>query len=70
MFLKEKCTDHLIRILDLDELFDGLRPMVRGRDQCGEEEQDPEAFAKAELVFPSGEPLPRCWLTADYPRSA
>ena len=28
--------------------------------------QDPEKFLKSELVFPSGEPLPQCWLDPDY----
>ena len=29
--------------------------------------EDPmEKFAKADLQFPSGEPLPRCWLDAHY----
>jgi hypothetical protein len=32
--------------------------------------QDPEKFAKSELQFPSGEPLPRCWLDAHYRDSA
>jgi hypothetical protein len=36
------------------------------RLHAGEELQDSEAFAKAELLFPSGEALPRCWVDAGY----
>ena len=39
---------------------------VIGRSQHGEEEQDPEPFAKDALMFLSGEPLPRCWTDPHY----
>jgi hypothetical protein len=32
----------------------------------GEELQEPHHFSKAELTFPSGEALPRCWVDAQY----
>lgn len=70
MFLKDRETDELVRILDLDGLFNPLQEYVLGRDQAGEEEQDPEPYAKAALVFPSGEPLPKCWVHADYREAA
>jgi len=41
-------------------------PRVLGRLQAGEELQDPTALNKAELSFPSGESLPRCWLDPHY----
>lgn len=66
MFLQKKGTDTLIKIVEPDELFDPVKSSVKGRDQEGQEEQAPESFEKAELVFPSGESLPRCWLDADY----
>jgi hypothetical protein len=28
--------------------------------------QDPEDYPKSELMFPSGEPLPRCWIEPNY----
>jgi hypothetical protein len=62
----DKESGDLIRIEDVDELFDPLARMVSGRDQVGEEEQDSARFAKHQLVFPSGEALPRCWLDANY----
>ena len=69
MFLKEKATGDLVLIENLDELFAPLAPAVSGRDQTGEEEQDSSRFEKGQLVFPSGESLPRCWLDAHYPRA-
>jgi hypothetical protein len=34
--------------------------------QEGQEEQEPESVQKQNLVFPSGESLPMCWIDADY----
>jgi len=39
---------------------------ISGRIQNGEEEQEPEAFDKNALLFPSGEALPKCWFDSDY----
>ena len=32
----------------------------------GEEIQDPEKFNKSDLMFLSGEALPRCWMDSHY----
>lgn len=66
MFLHSKKEDALVKILDTTELIDPLVNAIQGRLQAGEEEQDPEQFAKADLLFPSGETLPRCWVDVDY----
>lgn len=66
MFLKDKQTDHLVEILDLRALFDPLQPVVMGRIHAGEEMQDPTSFDKSDLIFPSGECLPRYWVDAHY----
>lgn len=66
MYLKQKNSGDLVEVLNLDALFDPCRGMIQGRLHAGEELQDPAAFAKAELFFPSGEYLPRCWLDAHY----
>jgi hypothetical protein len=66
MFLKHARSTDLIKVSDLDELFNPLTGCVHGCSQGGQEEQDVDAFSKAELVFPSGEPLPRCWVDANY----
>jgi len=50
----------------MDQLVNPFEVSLQGRRHAGEELQDPEPFAKGELRFPSGEPLPLCWLNASY----
>jgi hypothetical protein len=66
MYLKHKASGDLIEVLDLQKLFDPFQTQVPGRLHVGEELQDPAAFPKAELAFPSGESLPRCWVDGHY----
>ncbi|MFM7426442.1 MAG: acetyltransferase [Elainella sp.] len=68
MLLKnnQTSTETLIEIVDVDTLINPLSETVPGRIQNGQEEQEPEQFAKTELVFPSGEALPKCWFDANY----
>lgn len=66
MFLQDKEDGTMIEVLDPEALFSPTETEVPGRTQSGQEEQDPEKFAKANLKFPSGEELPRCWVDADY----
>jgi hypothetical protein len=66
MFLQTKQTGTLVKIVDLESLFNPNRSSVTAKDQAGQEEQDPETFEKTQLIFPSGEDLPRCWLDANY----
>jgi hypothetical protein len=70
MYLKHRPTDDLVEILDLPDLFDPFKPEVPGRFHAGEELQDPASFQKAELIFPSGEPLPLCWTDGKYKEGA
>jgi hypothetical protein len=66
MFLKNKINDDLVEVLTLKDLFDPFCDNLIGRYQHGEEMQDPERFSKSDLVFLSGESLPRCWMDAHY----
>ena len=66
MFLKDKKSGDAVEITDLASLFDPCAGEVRGRFHAGEEMQEEDLFAKALLVFPSGEPLPLCWTDPDY----
>jgi hypothetical protein len=66
MFLQEKETGSIVKIMDVTVLFNPTEADVIVRSQQGEEEQDPEPVSKQGLIFPSGESLPRCWLDADY----
>ena len=66
MLLKEKSNNHMIEVNNITDLFDLNCDKVTGRDQIGEEEQDPESYRKSNLVFLSGEALPRCWQDPHY----
>jgi len=66
MFLNERTTGHMVEVLTLDDLVDLFKDEVMGRYQYGEEVQEPEKFRKSDLVFLSGEPLPRCWTDPHY----
>jgi len=66
MFLQHKPSGALIEVLNPSVLFDPCLKMIPGRSHYGEEMQDPEDYPKSELMFPSGEPLPICWLEPNY----
>lgn len=66
MYLKDTRSGNLVEVMDLAVLFDPCRSSLPGRIHAGEELQEPEEFTKSALVFPSDEPLPRCWLDAGY----
>ena len=66
MFLKHNSTGKLVEVLSIRDLFNPMHPNLVGRYHAGEELQDPEQFAKVDLVFCSNEPLPRCWTDVHY----
>jgi hypothetical protein len=66
MFLHNTETGSLVKINDFQELIDPSKNAVVAQSQSGEEEQDPEPMDKSNLIFPSGENLPLCWVDADY----
>ncbi len=66
MFLRTRADGSIVEVLSLPQLFDPFAASVQGRLHAGEELQEPEAFVKAELIFPSGESLPHCWLDPHY----
>ena len=66
MFLKEKSSGHLVEVLSLGDLFNTYEAELVGCYHHGEEVQDPEKFKKADLIFLSGEDLPRCWTDPHY----
>lgn len=68
MFLKHKSSGDLVEVLSLNDLINPLHTTIVGRFHSGEELQDPEQFDKSELLFPSGESLPKCWKDASYKR--
>ncbi len=66
MLLKEKASGHMLEVLSLNDLTNLFKNQIVGRFHYGEEVQDPEKFDKADLVFLSGEDLPRCWTDPHY----
>jgi len=66
MFLKHKRLGSLVEVLTPEKLYDPCQKEIIGRSHCGEELQDPENFIKSEMIFPSGESLPICWLEPNY----
>jgi hypothetical protein len=66
MILQLKEDGTLVEVLDVKQLIDPNNNTIKGQVQEGEEEQDPTSYSKENLIFPSGEDLPRCWLDANY----
>lgn len=66
MFLRHKPSGDLVEVLNIHDLFDPCLAELEGRFHAGEEMQDPQTFRKTNLVFPSGEKLPLCWVDPDY----
>ncbi|NES85234.1 MAG: acetyltransferase [Moorea sp. SIO2B7] len=66
MFLKHKPSGDLVEVLTMDDLYDPCLSEFKGRFHAGEEMQDAENFPKSDVMFPSGESLPLCWLDPDY----
>lgn len=66
MLLKEVKTGQLVEIVEVTELLNPENSEIMAQMQAGQNEEPPSPFLKEELIFPSGEPLPRCWLDADY----
>ena len=66
MFLQQKAGGKMVEVLGLKDLFNPNHPHIVGRYNAGEELQEAEKFAKADLEFLSGEPLPKCWLDVHY----
>ena len=66
MLLKNRANEHMVEINNLIDLMNMNCDAVIGRYQEGEEQQDPETIRKTDLVFLSGEDLPRCWTDPHY----
>lgn len=66
MFLKHRPTGNMVEVLDTLGLSDPCKDEIAGRFHAGEELQDAAPFIKKDLLFPSGESLPRCWVDPHY----
>ncbi|MBA2491422.1 MAG: acetyltransferase [Gammaproteobacteria bacterium] len=66
MLLKLTTSDHLVEVLEIEELLDPTQTAFTGRLNVGEEMPEADKFLKQQVCFPSGEPLPRCWRDLHY----
>jgi len=66
MFLKDKSSGDLAEVVDVSILIDPHAQQLMVRYQAGEEVGDPVKVEKSNLVFPSGEALPKCWSDPHY----
>lgn len=66
MYLKHRNGDRMVEVLSVGDLYNPLREELFGRYHYGEEAQEPERFAKRDLIFLSGEDLPKCWVDVHY----
>ncbi|MEL6439197.1 MAG: acetyltransferase [Cyanobacteria bacterium J06621_8] len=66
MLLKSKQNNRLVQVNQLSELLDPYKQEVMAQIQAGQNEQPAEPFKKVDLIFPSGENLPQCWLDSNY----
>ncbi|HEY5621832.1 MAG TPA: hypothetical protein VIR77_04445 [Pontiella sp.] len=70
MFLKYKPTEDLVEVLSLPDVTNPYCPTIRARSYEDESIQRPRKYLKTDLTFPSGEPLPSCWLMTHQQRNA
>ncbi|MGF1589512.1 MAG: acetyltransferase [Pleurocapsa sp.] len=66
MLLKSKEDDALVEIAEVIDLIDPFKEEVMVQVQEGQNEQPPEPVKKSDLIFPSGEDLPQCWIDSNY----
>lgn len=66
MLLRQKSSGHMVEVRDYIDLINLNNDEVVGFFQEGEDVQDSDNFKKQDLVFLSGEELPRCWLDSHY----
>ncbi len=66
MYLRNKTNGDLAQVEKLNELTDPNLNSVMLHYFAGEEIGEPMRAEKSELVFPSGEALPKCWFDPHY----
>lgn len=62
MYLVSKENGDLVEVLDISALVDPCRSKLPGQCRTGREKPGQKVFKKSALSFPSGGPLPRCWV--------
>ena len=59
-------TGKMVEVLGMGDMIDPFQAQIVGRYHAGEEMPAPAPFMQTDLIFPSGEALPACWLDPDY----
>lgn len=70
MLLQNKETGTLVEVIDTADLVNPATGQIKGKVQAGQEEQEAEDISKTQLIFPSGEALPQCWVDSNYQRDS
>ena len=66
MLLRQRTSGHMVEVKNMIDLINLNSDEVTGRFQEGEEAQDLDTFKKNDLIFLSGEELPKCWVDPHY----
>ena len=66
MLLRQRTSGHMVEVKNMIDLINLNSGEVSGRFQEGEEAQDLDTFKKNDLIFLSGEELPKCWVDPHY----
>lgn len=66
MYLRHVPSDDLVEVIDLPDVINPHSDTILTRAHTGEIIQRPKDTLKTELAFPSGEPLPLCWVDGHY----
>ena len=66
MYLKHIKTGDLVEVIDLQDVVNPHSPTIRVRLDGIEGGQRNDDLLKSDLAFPSGEPLPVCWVDGTF----
>ncbi len=66
MLMMMKESGDLVELKQPQTLWDPYEHSVEAWRLSGEEQQDLESYSKDDLVFMSGESLPKCWCNVHY----
>ena len=62
VYLKHVPSSELVEVIDLQDVINPASTTVLARSYRNDMQQRAERYPKIELVFPSGEALPACWI--------
>jgi hypothetical protein len=66
MYLLHKPSGELVEVISLSDMINPNTSTIRARAYTEDIIQRAENFLKTEMVFPSGEALPLCWIDSHY----